>query len=240
MPDVCKEEARAGTEVMSKQSNPSLPCIMSRAKKELMNINESFREGLPYVALAEMTGMFHTKLELLMVTIMRILVKMKLTKHSLWQGSRTAVLAGDLYKKLWTGRMCHLAIALSFKKQGPLEGQLAFEMFWSFEDRKGLIETVLAIEKIRLAAERRGIIASEEFPSLFKPWETLKILTILLCAGDNSLTMNAADCVGVVGVPDEIVRVKTTLAQFNKMRDNVLHLMRGRLVPWMGCVTGTL
>merc|ERR1712183_1216034 len=99
---------------------------MSRANMDLMNVDESFlREGVPYASLAEMTGVFHTKQEHLIVTFMSILMKMKMTKHSLWQGSRTAVLAGDLFKMLWNRRTVHLSRALSLKKPGPLEGQLA-------------------------------------------------------------------------------------------------------------------
>ena len=39
---MCKEEASVGREEMTKESNPILPCIMSRANKELMNIDKSF------------------------------------------------------------------------------------------------------------------------------------------------------------------------------------------------------
>jgi len=234
---MCKEEARAGKEEMLKQSNPILPCIMSRANKELMNTDESFPVGLPYVALAEMTGVFHTKVECLTVTFMRILVKMKMTKHSLWQGSRTAVLAADLYKRLWVVRRRHLSFALSFRKPGPLEGQLALG---TLQDCQGLVETVAAIEKIRFAAEVRGIIASDEFPSMFQPWGTIKVLTGLLSVGEICIPMYAADCVGVGGVPDEIARVRTTSAQFNKMRDNVTSLLSGGLVPYTRLVVDGL
>jgi len=240
---VCKEEARVGKEEMSKENNPILPCTMSRANKELMNLDESFSDGVPIVALAEMTGIFHTKLECLIVTFMRILVKMKMTKHSLWQGSRTAVLAGDLYKRLWMCRIRHLSYALTFKKPGPLEGQLALENFGSGSANKetnDLIETVAAIEEIRRAAELRGIISTEELPSVLKPWGTIKVLTYLISAGDICLPMCAADCLGVVGVPDEIATVRTTSAQFNKMRDNVVSLLSGGLVPYTRLVVDGL
>jgi len=240
---VCKEEARVGKEEMTKQNNPILPCTMSRANKELMNIGESFCEVLPYVALGEMTGVYHTKLECLIVTCMRILVKMKMTRHSLWQGSRTAVLAGNLYMRLWMGRIRHLSHALSLKKPGPLEGQLALQSFGSGSSNKetnGLFETVAAIEKIRNAAELRGIIASEEMPSLLKPWGTIKVLTGLILAGDTCLSMYAADCLEVGGVPDEIARVRITSAQFNKMRDSVVSLLSGGLVQFTRLVVDGL
>merc|ERR1719430_204375 len=176
---MCKEEARVGRKEMSKQSNPTLPCIMSRANRELMNINESFCEcedlSLPYAALAEMTGRFHTKVEALIVTFMRILVKMKMTKHMLWQVPQTAVFASNMYIILWEGRIGHLKLALTFKKPGPLEGQLAFETVGSKRQGKKA-----GLEGRTLLFESMEFIAKEESSSMFKPWGTLKVLMALL------------------------------------------------------------
>jgi len=134
-------------------------------------------------------------------------------------------------------RIRHLSFALTFKKPGPLEGQLALEYFGSgsgstADEIKYLIETMAAIEKIRRDAELRGIIASDEFPSLLKPWGTLKALTGLINAGHTCLPIYAADCLGVGDVSDEIARVRTTYAKFIKMRDSVLSLLSGGLVPY--------
>ena len=107
---MCKVEASVGKEEMSRESNPILPCTMSRANRELMNIDESFYENLPFCALAEMTGpgQFHTKVEATIATIMRILVKMKMTKHSLWLVPPTAILAESMYMVLWKERLAHV------------------------------------------------------------------------------------------------------------------------------------
>ena len=237
---VCKEEGRVGNDEMSKESNPNLPCIMSRANKELMNINESFSEGLPYIALAEMTGIFHTKVEALLVTFMRILVKMKMTKHSLWVGTRTAVLAEDLYKLLWKERVAHVYWALTFKKPGPLEGQLEFDHINS-RVSKDIVDKMTAIAIIRRAAESRGIIAGDESPSLFKPWKTMEVLThLLFVLHAVIIAQNAADCLGTNGVPEEIGVIRTSSAQSNKMRDNVLNLLSGGMVPYTTLVVDGL
>ena len=74
---VCKEEAAVDKEEMFKQSNPTLPCTLSRVNREMMNLDESYSEGWPYIALAEMTGQFHTKVEAIIATFMRILLKMR-------------------------------------------------------------------------------------------------------------------------------------------------------------------
>merc|ERR1719370_2423558 len=195
-----------------------------------MNINESFCECedlLPYAALAEMTGIFHTKVEALVVTFMRILVKMKMTKHSLWQGRRTAALAEEMYKVLWKERITHLFWAFTFKKPGTLEGQLEFDHINS-RVSKVIAEKMGEIATIRRAAESRGIIEGDESPSLFKPWKTLEVLThLLFVLHAVIMAQNAADCLGTDGVPEEIGVIRTTSAQSDKMRDNVLNLLSG-------------
>jgi len=236
---VCKDEARIGKDEMSKESNPILPCIMSRANRELMNINDSF-EGFSFIALAEMTGIFHTKVEALVVSFMRILVKMKMTKHSLWQGRRTAALAEEMYKVLWKERIAHLFWAFTFKKPGTLEGQLEFDHINS-RVSKVIAEKMGEIATIRRAAESRGIIAGDESPSLFKPWKTLEVLThLLFVLHAVIMAQNAADCLGTDGVPEEIGVIRTTSAQSDKMRDNVLNLLSGRLVPYTSLVVDGL
>jgi len=251
---MCKEEARVGRKEMSKQSNPTLPCTLSRANKKLMNVDEEFCESeLPYAALAEMTGKFHTKVEAIIVTFMRILVKMKMTKHLLWQ-PKSAVLGSNMYKILWEGRIGHLKLALSFKKPGPLEGQLAFDTVGSKRRHHGSDPGV-----IRLLCQSMGIIpvkdfeemgflfetldsniAAEELSSVYKPWGTLKVLMALLRTGQSSFEINAADCVGVAGFPEEFGGIRTTAAKFNKMRDNVVSLLSGGLVPYSSLVVDGL
>jgi len=230
---LCKEEAHVGKVEMSKQGNPTLPCTMSRANKELMDIDGSFSEGLPYAVLAEMTGLYHTKVEAIIVTFMRILVKMKMTKHSLWQVPQTAVDAGKLYKMLWEERIEHLKDSLTFKKPGPLEGQLAFDINGPrLYSVNGIFDKMVAIGAIRLQLKSMGIIDAEELSSVFQPWGTLNVLLALLVIGNKSLGMYAADCVGLVGLPEEIGKVRTTAIQFNKMRNNAVSLLSGGLVPF--------
>jgi len=253
---MCKEEASVGRKEMSKQSNPTLPCTMSSANKKLMNINEPLCEELPYAALAEMTGRFHTKLEAIIVTFMRILVKMKMTKHMLWQVPQTAVIADNMYMILWMGRISHLKLALTSKKPGPLEGQLAFDTIGS-KRQQGTVKKA-DLKGLRLLLQSMGMIAVEDFAgivgflasldfiaveelsSAFKPWETLKVLMSLLRAGQSSFEMTAADCVGVVGLPEGFGRFRTTAAKFNKMRDNVVSLLSKGLVSYTSLVVDGL
>ena len=250
---MCKEETGVGRKEMSKKSNPTLPCTLSRANMKLMNVDEEFCEAeLPYAALAEMTGRFHTKVEAIIVTFMRILVKMKMTKHLLWQ-PRSALLASNMYKILWEARIGHLKLALSFKKPGPLDGQLAFETVGSKRRHHGsdlggirlLCQSMGMIpvkdfERIGLLFESFDFIAAEELSSVYKPWGTLKVLMALLRTGQSSFEINAADCVGVAGFPEEFGGMRTTAAKFNEMRENVVSLLRGGLVSYSSLVVDGL
>ena len=231
---VCKREAGAGKEEMLKQSNPILPCTLSKDNRDIMNIDESFSEGWACFPLAEMTGQFHTKVEAIIATFMRILVKMKKTNHLLWQIPQSAAL-DHLYKMLWRGKNIYLGQALTTKKPGPLAGQLVEN---SNAVTKCILEKMFAIEDLWVVAETRH--TGEEFSSLIKPWEILKVLAALLFEGNGVLPMSAADRVGVVGVSEEINRIRTTALQFNRMRDKVLSLMSTGLVPYTSLVVDGL
>ena len=62
------------------------------------------------------------------------------------------------------------------------------------------------------------------------------MLAALLFEGNGVLPMSAADRVGVVGVSEEISRIRTTALQFNRMRDKVLSLISAGLVPFTSLV----
>ena len=201
-----------------------------------MNIDESFSEGWPFITLAEMTGKFHTPAEAIMATFMRILVKMKMTKHSLWQIPQVAAILDRMYKMLWKERNAYLGRVLTQKKPGPLEGQWLNDgiVLVYFKDVHAMI---FAIEEIRNAAEYSSV-AGEELSSPFHPWETIKVLAALL--GSNVFEMKVADRVGVEGVPQEIERIRTTAVQFTRMRDKVLSLVSEGLVPFTSLVVDGL
>ena len=157
---------------------------------------------------------------------MHILVKMKMTKHSLWQIPQAAVSFDNLYKTLWKARIVYLGRALTLKKPGPLEGQLVSEV----------LSTELIILIRRQVAECSGFVVEEEFSSPFQPWQTLKVLVAMLIERNSALLMNIMDRVGVVGVPEEVERIRISAAQSNRMMDKVLNLVSEGLVPFNNMV----
>ena len=95
-------------------------------------------------------------------------------------------------------------------------------------------EKMVAIGEIRGTSESIDITLEDEGStySLFKHWKILEVLTALLTKGPIIIQLSVADCVGLVGVPEEFGGIRTTLVQFNKMRDKVLNLLRAGLVPY--------
>ena len=83
---VCNEESKAKAGKMGKMtktSNPVLPCTMSASTSfHLMNIPIAI--GMPAIPLAEMTGNYLSKEDHTVAIMMRILIKMKMTKHIIW------------------------------------------------------------------------------------------------------------------------------------------------------------
>ena len=110
---VCKEEAKAGKGNMSKPTNPVLPCYMSTANKYLIGISEPVGPGglpqyeeMPAKPLAEMTEIYHTKLDATFAIMMRILVKMKMTNNIIWMTRKSSVkklyrILGECRLKEW-------------------------------------------------------------------------------------------------------------------------------------------
>ena len=128
---------------------------------------------------------------------------------------------------VWKERLDYLRRNLAIKKPGPMEGQLVSEAIYAF-----FMEKMVAIECHKHAAECMSYFARENLPSVFQPWDILKVLAALLCFGIKAIEMNAADRVGVDGVAEEISRVRTTAVQFTRMRDKVLSLLSAGLVPY--------
>ena len=82
---VCKVEMKTGKRKMAKPGNPVLPCTMSSASRQLLEFVVPLRLGeFAAAPLAEMSGEFLTKAEATVTVMMRLLLKMKLTRHNVW------------------------------------------------------------------------------------------------------------------------------------------------------------
>ena len=79
----CKFEAEAGWLEMCRPNNPVLVCPLVERSQILDGPSVSSDPGRPF-PLGEMTGQFRTKVEATISLMMRILLKMKKTRHFAW------------------------------------------------------------------------------------------------------------------------------------------------------------
>jgi len=210
---VCKEESKAGK--MTKTSNPVLPCTMSTTNSNLMN--KRIPIGMPAIPLAEMTGTYHSKQDHTVAIMMRILVKMRMTKHIIWRVEKDS--ADDLYGLLGN---CRGLVWQPFLFTQPMALHMVSD--------GSLVELVTQISEVMAQLLRAADESSDQ--SVFKPWGTFKVLIAFLV--DSLLTPSRfiADCVGVAELPEEIQRIRMTEAHFNQVWERVLDMLSGGLVPY--------
>ena len=173
---VCKDEHSIGKEEMSKSSNPLLPCILSKANISLMDMNRdiSTDEGMPILLLPEMSGKFHNEVEATVTIMMRILVKMKMTKHPLWQCPPASSLLEELYRTLWNTRKAIWWIFLKVKKPGPLQGQMMMNQ---------LCFSIFVTDALPLMMKIHEMKLFDGPTVALKPMKTLLVLILILCEG---------------------------------------------------------
>ena len=90
----CKEDSQAGKDIVLKACSSALPCTMSTANRRETNLS-MFDNVYGSIPIPEMTGKFHSKLDISLAMSMRILMKMKLTNSFPWSVNMSR--AEDLY-----------------------------------------------------------------------------------------------------------------------------------------------
>jgi len=226
---VCKDEHSIGKKEMSKKSNPQLPCIMSTANINLMDMNGDIATdvGMPSMVLPEMSGKFHNEVEAIVTIMMRILVKMKLTKHPLWQCPPASSVLDELYRALWKIRITLWLVIVRAKKPGPLQGQMKLDQLcFSLFAKEGGVPLSKKIQEMNLLDE----------PTVFKPMKTLMLLMVILREGPCVQGMFIVDSIGTRGLLDPMhedrMEARITFEQFQKMLKNVLNMLNRELVPF--------
>ena len=221
---VCKEESKAGKENMTKPTNAVLPCYMSTAHKYLMGISQPIGpgllpqyEGIPAKPLAEMTGVYHTKLDASFAIMMRILVKIKMTNNIIWMNRKSSV--EDLYRFLGEFRL-HEWFQQLVTKPGLDPKKKVNDCGGSIVD---LIEAVNYID---------SLISIVPETSPLKPWNTFKML-MTFCF-DSKIMEGALifDHLAVAtDMSKEFENIRMKHATFQNLWDNVLNMLKEGLVP---------
>jgi len=232
---VCKEESKAGKVGLVDINNPVLPCTMtintsrhyqySPPGRDMALVSVRLALGCPALPLAEMTGSYHSRVEATLAIMMRIMLKMKVTKHSMWIMDEAS--CEDLFQLL--GKTRH-GIWCAFTRFPSSSIALDSMTLLGSGDRVLMFELM---NKINDMMEAVGY----DDQSVFRPWDTLRILAFFLLHADINAKF-IADCLGVPGLSDRMQKTRTTHVQFSQMWGNVLGMLGEGLVPYTSIVEG--
>ena len=187
---------------------------MSKANIKLMDMNGDITtdEGMLIKVLPEMSGKFHNEVEATVTIMMRILVKMKMTKHPLWQCPPASSLLEELYRTLWNTRKAIWWIFLKVKKPGPLQGQMMMNQ---------LCFSIFVTDALPLMMKIHEMKLFDGPTVALKPMKTLLVLILILCEGPCVQGMYIVDNMGARGLlglmPKEMRGARITFDQFQKM-----------------------
>eukprot|EP00092_Neocalanus_flemingeri_P035530 GFUD01038674.1.p1 GENE.GFUD01038674.1~~GFUD01038674.1.p1 ORF type:complete len:406 (-),score=128.53 GFUD01038674.1:125-1342(-) len=216
----CKEEAKVGPVEMAKQDNPTLGCPLATYYAPLVFLPD-YGDGnktsapLPF-KLGEMTGQFLTKAEHTVSLMMRILYKMKVTKHAAWTIKPEASLY--IYRMVNALRNNIWVVYISANPGQRLDDLLAANM------------EQLVDKMISCAEEIDEKLTAVQFldQSLFRPWDMFKLLLNIAREFRFDVVRKAAESVGLA----EDHQMRVTSSQFNSMWQEVLDSMPGHLIPY--------
>ena len=201
----------AGLVEILKPTNPVLPCTMALVKKSPLSF-----------PLAEMTGQFKTKAEATITLMMRILLKMKLTKHPVWVIN--GKMAEELQESLQDARNVCWGVYFCFIPGPRIDHALAYS---------ALEPPVLKIGDLVTTCDELLDAARFKEEEELRPWDTFKMLASFLFV----LNMDVCKLTGEqMGFPGVIRRRRVTSAKFNDVWQKVLDKMHGGLVPYQTLV----
>jgi len=219
---VCKNESMAGQVNMSKPSNNVLPCYLSTANKIFMGLAPSASVEPEVLAkpLGEMTGIY-SKLDATFSTMLRILVKMKMTNHVIWRTRKSS--AEHLYKILVRTRVKACWSQLVTKPGTAIHRILPYFM----EDKeKSLFNNALKdIDTLFLTMN--DLSGSQVFP-----WCTFKILFDFVINEELMEGSLISEHLGATDMEEKFGEVRITHSKFHKSWENMLDKLREGLVPW--------
>jgi len=225
---VCKEESRVGEKNMSNPSHPTLPCIMSEANRQLMNSRLS--NGWAAVLLEEMTGQFTSKLEATVTLMMRIMLKMKLSKHPLWDGSAPIdnMNAKKLYEVLGKIRYKTWYCGM-FARPGQQHGEiLPHHLHKDVSPHDEICEVDKIIEQI--------VVSDEDWVDHieFRPWSILKIMTAFLGESRAISGKVIAEALGEASLGNpRLESIRLTCGKVSWLWENMIDMLNRGLVSFI-------
>jgi len=171
-----------------------------------------------------MTGQFTSKLEATVTLMMRIMLKMKLTKHPLWDGSiplnnmnamKLYEVLGKIRYKTWYCGM----FATPSQQRGEI---LPYRLDKIISPHDEICKVEKIIEQIREVYDGDHVE--------FRPWDIFNILTVFLVESRDSLGKVVAEA--LLGE----LRMRLTCSKDSWLWKNMIDMLNGGLVPFVRVV----
>jgi len=169
-------------------------------------------EEMPALSLPELTGVYHSKLDATLAIMMRILLKLKMTKNIIWKTNKPSIL--DMYRIL---RKCRLN-----------------EWQWQLAAKPG-VDSKNKVNPCNLDLD--GPIETIEnmfatVPEISVLWNTFKIL-MTFCLDSRSMegALIYENLASANDVCDKFEKIRMKHDTFHKLWDNVLIMLNKGLVP---------
>jgi len=219
----CKEESEAAG--VNNNGLPPLPCYLPNNFVPILTEGYTFEDSkkapahiLP-VQLGEMTGVFVSKLEQTLSTMLRLMKKMMMDKHPLWTYCKS------VYKTIWDElKISRQRIWIS----RVILFDTVFELTCLHEVEK-LVKLKL-LEKISVA-DNFFVSNGIKEGGLYKPFETVKLLFGILGKAniENNKKMGYGNANKAPKPLKELKDKLESVSKFNEMWSQVLKLLDGRL-----------
>jgi len=213
----CREEAEAGWEEMCRPDNPVLGCPW-----KCITISA---DGLPAFPLGEMSGQFVTKTDATLFLMLRILYKIKVTRHTAWVTDRKT--QQQIFKMICLTREECWMLCTIYGNTGPkLNRAVASKAY----------EGVREFQKHIFKVSRKLEIKKNSEVNKFQPWETLELLTGFLVLCFHEQNRNLAELVGLPKLSEDLLRIRVTSTQFNCLWQQILDALHDGQVPFITLV----
>ena len=177
---------------MCRPDNPVLGCPLGHTH---------FPFGLPW-PLGEMTGQFMTKAEATISLMIRILLKMRIIDHTAWViDTKSSV---ELCNTLLHARVNLWTNAYMRANPGPV-----------LETAVGCANTITMLELDERIGNTGNLLIAAKFKehNEFRPLDTLKLLASFLVFTNSDLMRNAAECLGLPEMSEDLLKIRVTSDQ---------------------------
>jgi len=211
----CIEEAETGPVEMCRPENPVLGCPLA-----ILILSDNL-----HFSLGEMSGQFLNKTDATLSLMLRIMYKMKVTRHTSWVTDQKSTV--DICEKICKIRSECWDVTHVYGNLGPkLNRIVALKVHGVMSE---VVDHLVTID-----TKLHSINFIDE--SKFRPWDTLILLFSFLELNIVEQNRNRTEIMGLPEMSADLFKLRLPSAQFHSVWQQILDTLHGRLVPYITLV----